>query len=83
MTVIKNDNNNGAMYGFLGKGTYYVKVYYKNKTKEQINSTFFMSLGQVSKNTKFTTVSYVRTNRDKTVTYRLTIPTRIKIQMHI
>ena len=71
LTVIKNDNNNEAMYGFLGKGTYYVKVYYKNKTKEQINSTFFMSLGQVSKKTKFTTVSYVRTNRDKTVTYRL------------
>ena len=71
LTVIKNDNNNEAMYGFLGKGTYYVKVYYKNKTKEQINSTFFMSLGQVSKKTKFTTVSYVRTNSDKTVTYRL------------
>lgn len=71
LTVIKNDNNNEAMYGFLGKGTYYVKVYYKNKTKEQINSTFLMSLGQVSKKTKFATVSYVRTNSDKTVTYRL------------
>lgn len=71
LTVIKNDNNNEAMYGFLGKGTYYVKVYYKNETKKQINSTFLMSLGQVSKSTKFTTVSYVRTNSDKTVTYRL------------
>ena len=71
LSVIKNDNNNEAMYGFLGKGTYYVKVYYKNETQKQINSTFFMSLGQVSKNTKFTTVSYVRTNSDKTVTYIL------------
>lgn len=71
LSVIENDNNNEAMYGFLGKGTYYVKVYYKNETQKQINSTFFMSLGQVSKNTKFTTVSYVKTNSDKTVTYRL------------
>lgn len=71
LTVIKNDNNNEAMYGFLGKGTYYVKVYYNNKIADKVSNNFFMSLGQVSKNTKIATVSYVRTNSDKTVTYRL------------
>ena len=71
LTVIKNDNNNEAMYGFLGKGTYYVKIYYQNKKATKVSNNFFMSLGQVNKNTKFTTVSYVRTNSNKTVTYRL------------
>lgn len=71
LTVIKNDNNNGAMYGFLGKGTYYVKVYYNNEVADKVSNNFFMSLGQVSKNTKIATVSYVRTNSNNTVTYRL------------
>jgi hypothetical protein len=71
LNVIKNDNNNEAMYGFLGKGTYYVKAYYENKKATKVSNNFFMSLGQVNKNTKFTTVSYVRTNSNKTVTYRL------------
>lgn len=74
LTVIKNDNNNGAMYGFLGKGTYYVKVYYNNKIADKVSNNFFMSLGQVSKNTKIATVSYVRTNNNNTVTYRINTP---------
>lgn len=74
LTVIKNDNNNEAMYGFLGKGTYYVKVYYNNKIADKVSNNFFMSLGQVSKNTKIATVSYVRTNNNNTVTYRINTP---------
>ncbi len=83
LNVIKNDNNNEAMYGFLTKGTYYVKVYYNNKKANKVNNNFFMSLGQVNKNTKFTTVSYVRTNSNNTVTYRLnTIDTPQTVYVH-
>lgn len=71
-----NDNNrNKAYYGLLSKGTYYLKVSYESVVfEDHLNNTFFMSLGQVNKNTVFSSVSYVRTNNNNTVTYRINTP---------
>lgn len=66
-----SENADNSYYGYLAKGTYYLHVTYVDKTSSNLDNAFLLSLGQISKNTKFASISYVKTNSDKTVTYKL------------
>ncbi|MGN0461502.1 MAG: hypothetical protein ACI4HZ_03580 [Ruminococcus sp.] len=60
-------NNDRAFFAKVAKGTYFIKT----STNFDEEDTFYLFLGKMSKYTKFSSLKYVKTNANRTVTYQL------------